>query len=42
MNDLKDYRIPDDYDEDDEDGYNEEDEEKIGNPIDNESAEIIY
>lgn len=41
MNDLKDYRIPDDYDEDDEDGYNEEDEEKIGNPIDTESAEII-
>ena len=41
MNDLKDYRIPDDYDEDDEDGYNEEDEEKIGNPIDNENNETI-
>ena len=41
MNDLKDYRIPDDYDEDDEYDYNKEDEEKIGNPIDNENNEII-
>lgn len=36
MNELKDYRIPDDYDEDDED-Y----EEKIENPIDNENNETI-
>ena len=34
MNELKDYRIPDDYDEED-----EEDEEKIENPIDNENNE---